>query len=389
MTEVTPEVLPPIEDGRITAFNATEAGLAALRSELENKTFDCSDRAQDAAARTARRELVSLRTTIEARRKELKAPLLERGHLIDAEAKRITGEIIKIEQPIDDQIKAEEQRKAAEKAERERAENERAGRVAAAIDKLRNLPLKLANASSQTIEQEQVDLTLEGMDATEAEVAQYTAVAMQVARALHTLAEAAREREAEAAKLQREREELERQRKEEEARQRQAAAEAEAERARQAEEDRKALAAERAKIEAERMAEAERIEAERREEQERIDRENAAERQRLNDEAAALRKQQEDAALARYEQVAAELAAQRHRWANRKMQKGAAMTDGELRALTELLDGPGPAAPFSLENHQALADWADNEARRHGFTSWGDALFGLADADAQPGEAAA
>jgi hypothetical protein len=172
MIEAQPEVLPPIENGRVTAFNATEAGLATLRAALEGKTFDCSDRAQDAEARSVRRDLVTLRTTIEQRRKELKAPLLERGRVLDDEAKRITGEVLKLEQPIDGQIKAEEKRKADEKAERDRAENERTARVAAVIDGLRNLPLELASADSRAIESALTELEgatpLAGLDATEA-----------------------------------------------------------------------------------------------------------------------------------------------------------------------------------------------------------------------------
>lgn len=393
MIETTPEVLPPLENGRIAAFNATEAGLATLRAELEGKTFDCSDRAQDAEARIARRELVTLRTTIEQRRKELKAPLLERGRVLDDEAKRITGEVLKLEQPIDAQIKAEEQRRADEKAARERAEAERATKVAKAIDAVRQRTVAMVSADSQAIELELVELTiaspLAGLDATEAETAEAAAVLTQVTASLRTLADAAKAREEEAARLQRERAELERQRQEEEDRQRQAAADAEAERARQAEADRQAREAEQKKLDEQRRAEEARIAEERRIEQERIDQANAAERERLNAEAAALRQRQEDAARAESEKRAADLEAQRQRWASRKVQKGAAMTDAELQALTDLLDGPGPAGPFDLDAHQALADWADNEARRHGFTSWRDALAGFADAKAEPAEAAA
>lgn len=352
MTETThdTEVLPPLENGHIAAFNATEAGLATLRAELEGKTFDCSDRAQDAEARSTRRELVSLRTTIEQRRKELKAPLLERGRVLDDEAKRITGEVLKLEQPIDEQIKAEEKRKADEKAERERAEAERAAKVAKAIDAVRQLPVTLVSADSQTIELELVELgsatPVAGLDATDAEAAQAFAVVVATQTSLRTLADAAKAREDEAARLQREREELDRQRQEEEAR-------AAAERGRQ-------------------MAEA------------------AAERERLNAEAAKLRQQQEAAARESAEKHAAQVEAQRQRWASRKVLKGAAMTDVELGALTELLmTSDGPAGTVNLAAHAALTDWTDVESRKHGFTDWVDALHGLANTKDAPAEVAA
>lgn len=63
----------------------------------------------------------TLRTSLEAKRKELKAPALERSRLIDSEAKRIESEIRSLEDPIDALITAEEQRRERERAERQAA----------------------------------------------------------------------------------------------------------------------------------------------------------------------------------------------------------------------------------------------------------------------------
>jgi len=276
MEDTDADLLPPLEDGHIAAFNATEAGLAALREELDGKTFDCTDREQDAEARRARRELVTLRTTIEARRKELKAPLLSRGKLLDDEAKRITGEIIKLERPIDEQIRAEEDRKAAEKAAREEAERAARAQIAAAIDGIRQRPLSLLSANSHAIEQLIAELAIPVAlpdDATDADKAQAAAVQETVVTQLREMVGAAMAREAEAERLRQEREALERQRQ--------------------------AREVEQAKLDEARRAEDARIAEERRIEQERIDRENAAERERMNAEAAALRQQQEAAARER------------------------------------------------------------------------------------------
>lgn len=69
--------------------------------------WDVSTTKGDREARAARKELVTLRTSLEAKRKELKAPALERAKLIDTEAKRIEAEIRSLEDPIDALIVAD------------------------------------------------------------------------------------------------------------------------------------------------------------------------------------------------------------------------------------------------------------------------------------------
>jgi len=61
------------------------------------------------------RELVPLRTGVEKARKLLKADSLEYGRKVDAEAKRITSELVTIEKPFADAKKVED-----DKAEKER-----------------------------------------------------------------------------------------------------------------------------------------------------------------------------------------------------------------------------------------------------------------------------
>ena len=116
-----PEVLPETTT-QVAEYSQTAAALAEMREQLAGHTFDCTTTAGDQEARQSRLTLVRLRTSLEAKRKELKAPLLERTRLIDDEAKRITGELLELEQPIDALIKAEEQRKAEAKTEAERIE---------------------------------------------------------------------------------------------------------------------------------------------------------------------------------------------------------------------------------------------------------------------------
>ena len=133
----------------LVKYSATEAGLAALRKDLAGKTYDLKTVKGNDEARGDRLRCVTLRTTLEKRRKAFKEPALEYGKLIDAEAKRITAEIVALETPIDDAIRADETRRAAEKAERERIEAERVAKHQAAIATIRNY-VALANTPGMT-----------------------------------------------------------------------------------------------------------------------------------------------------------------------------------------------------------------------------------------------
>jgi hypothetical protein len=141
-----------IHDGKpLVTYSATEAGLAALRRELAGKTYDLKTTKGDQEARADRLRCVTLRTTLEKKRKQFKEPALEFGKLIDAEAKRITTEIEKLEAPIDAAIKADEQRRAAEKAERERIEAARVQRQRDRIATIRGYVAKAAGLPSDRI----------------------------------------------------------------------------------------------------------------------------------------------------------------------------------------------------------------------------------------------
>ena len=118
--------------GVLTEFSRVEAGLAALREKHANTVYEVSTTVGLDAAKAARAELREPRYAVENVRKTAKAPLLALGKRIDAEAARITAEIMAIEQPIDDQIKAEEARRVAEREAKKAAEVERLRQEAAA-----------------------------------------------------------------------------------------------------------------------------------------------------------------------------------------------------------------------------------------------------------------
>jgi hypothetical protein len=122
---------------QIQEYNETAAALAVLR-EKYCTVFDVQTVKGMADAREARADVRSYRIGLEKLRVEIKAPALERARLIDAEAKRITGELLAIEEPIDQQIKNEETRKAEERAAKERAEQNRVAAIQSRIAAIRN-----------------------------------------------------------------------------------------------------------------------------------------------------------------------------------------------------------------------------------------------------------
>lgn len=247
---------------KIAEYSPTAAALAELRQRFGNVAFDLTTTKGDKEARAARLELVRLRTSLEAKRKELKAPALERSRLIDDEAKRITSAILELETPIDQQIQAAEQKKEAERQARIEAERQRVAAIRARIDAITSVALRAVGKPAAEVEAKiklVVGITI-GPDYAEFQAEAEAAHADTLAklRDMHAAALAA---EAEAARLAAERAELERLRAEQ----------AERERV-----ERERMAAEQARIAAEQRAEADRLEAMAREQRERLAAEEAA-----------------------------------------------------------------------------------------------------------------
>jgi colicin import membrane protein len=132
----TPETLTPIAE-----YSPTAAAIADLKGRYGGIVLDVSNGKGMTQAKEARAELRGYRVALEAKRVEIKAPALERCRLIDAEAKRITAEIVALEEPIDATIKAEETRKANEKAAKEAAEAERIRVQTEWFDQVKAIPL--------------------------------------------------------------------------------------------------------------------------------------------------------------------------------------------------------------------------------------------------------
>ena len=129
---------------QIAEYSPTAAAMAELRQKYENAVFEVSTTNGMAEAIAARRAIREPRIALEKLRKELKAPALERSRLIDAEAKELTQQLEALEGPIDAQIKAEEQRKDADKAERERIEREKMAELQKRVASVREIAVLCA-----------------------------------------------------------------------------------------------------------------------------------------------------------------------------------------------------------------------------------------------------
>jgi colicin import membrane protein len=272
----------------ITEYTETAAALAGFRQKYEKAVFPVATTDGMRKAIEARRELRDTRVALEKRRKEIKEPALRRCQLIDSEAKRITAELEALEEPIDAQIKAEEQRKENERRERERVIAERAEKYRAAVSFPAELVAKAANRSAHDIERFIGELAMAVLSEEWMTPEQREAIDAAIVAAHDKLGDmhnAAIAREAEAAELARQRAELERQQAE------LAAAQAAARAAQEA-----AEAATKAAQQAVERAEREAREAQARADREREEQARAAENARREAEAAERAREAREAA---------------------------------------------------------------------------------------------
>lgn len=90
-----------VEKGTVNVaeFSQTEAALSILREKYsEVPSLDSKENYE--LVKAACSELTGYRTSLEAARKRIKEPYLDAGRIIDAEAKRITAELVKLEDPM-------------------------------------------------------------------------------------------------------------------------------------------------------------------------------------------------------------------------------------------------------------------------------------------------
>lgn len=149
--EAPASALMTIEGAALVEINAVEAGLAALRAKHAGKTYDLSTGAGMEEAKQDRLAIRNVRYRLPHLVKEKKAEMKRVAGAMEAEAERITSELLAMEEPIDAQIKAEETRKEAEREAKRRAKAEQDAKVQEAIDAIRARVTMAAGQSAETI----------------------------------------------------------------------------------------------------------------------------------------------------------------------------------------------------------------------------------------------
>lgn len=142
-----------IETGKVEVevFNKTEAALAELRERYGVVPSLDTEEGYN-FVKDGLKELVSLRTSLDAERKRIKQPYLDAGRIIDAEAKRITEALVELETPMKDAKKEFDDRE-------KRMKEERLARLCTKIEGIRSWVVRARNQQSATIAEmiEEVD----------------------------------------------------------------------------------------------------------------------------------------------------------------------------------------------------------------------------------------
>ncbi len=134
----------------IQEYSQTEAAITVLRKQYIGATYDVATTEGMEEARAARNEVRGYRTALETKRQEIKAPALEQCRLIDSEAKRITRELRKIENPIADQIEAQKAEFERERQEKIDAEAKRVEDIQGRIKSLRDVVQRVTYMGNPT-----------------------------------------------------------------------------------------------------------------------------------------------------------------------------------------------------------------------------------------------
>lgn len=346
----------------ITEFNAIEKGLAELRGELAGVQFDVTTVAGDKAARAARSRCVSIRTSADAAYEGWNKPMLSKQREMRAVLATIKDGVKAVEEPIDAQIKAEEQRKAAIKAEKDRIELERQQAIQARIYSIGQYPVQAAGQCAAEIAN--LRITVSELPITtelyEHRAGEAMALQSDTINKLTQMHAAALAQEQEAVRLAEERAALEIKRQEQEAeaqRQREADAEKLAE-------ERKALEAEQKRLKADRDAEDARQVAAKAE-QDRKDAAAAAEIKRQQDEVAEAQRAQQ----AEIDRQRRELEAQQEATRVAEQKKA----DDAARVLREQAEAERAAA--AEKERAAAAESARREKANFIETGPGDVLI--------------
>lgn len=139
-----------IKDTVLAQFKEAEADLSALAERYRNVAYDTATPKGMKEAIAARADVRDNgRLLVTRSEKRIKADVNDLKRVMSDEVERLVAIVKPVEDAIDKQIKAEEDRKAAEKAKREQAEAERTAKHRENIDKIKSY---VTRAQGQPIE---------------------------------------------------------------------------------------------------------------------------------------------------------------------------------------------------------------------------------------------
>jgi len=203
-----PSLLEQIKEAKsIVEFDKVEAGLQELETKYAGIVYgDIGTKDGLARAKADRATVREVRYTVATLASDMKDPLNRLKKLIDGGADRIKTRVLKIEEPIDAQVKAEEARIEAEK-ERKKAEAEALRKARQdKIDAMRNAPVALTGGKAEKIaealaEIQAREITLDEFGDLAGSAMTAQAAAVGALTAMHAAAIAAEAQAAELAQL--------------------------------------------------------------------------------------------------------------------------------------------------------------------------------------------
>lgn len=171
------------EENKLTALalvevNSIQAGLADLRQKYGDVVFDVGTTKGMDEAKKARAAVREPRYALERIRKAKIAELRAAQMDLNTHADDIEKEIRKIEDPIDRQIKAEEERKEQERQAAQKAEQERVDKIRQRIEKMVNLPAQMISQDKSSYEVQQTLEYLSTIDLSEGDFQEFHAEAL-------------------------------------------------------------------------------------------------------------------------------------------------------------------------------------------------------------------
>lgn len=222
MTETTKDGALALPEGdevtqalaEISKKNATITTLAVrgrdLHEQFKDVAFDVASTAGMEAAKAARHQIrTEARYPMQKLKEEGSKMLGQMQRQFNARSGELIAEVEGYEQPIDEQITAEETRKANIKAQAAEEERMRVEAITQAIDAVRNTPLRLVSATAAELEAAIAELRAEADEAKEEEFAEFASQAkrtyveaLEQLGAMHAAKKASEEQAAELARQQ-------------------------------------------------------------------------------------------------------------------------------------------------------------------------------------------